>query len=216
MTGPPRKRGRRPKTQAAVLEATTELLRTVPLADLTVAQILAAANVGRTSFYEHFSSKDDVVVKLVRSISEEIADELAPIFDRGDRTVDEAYRQGLDTWMHLGARYGPLMVAATEDWPRIPELRRLWFAILGDFSRRLAGLIELDRAAGIAPPGADSEALAASLAWATERAFHIATGGHHPTLTDVDAIIEPLVQLYVGTIYGRPLERPARRSRAKL
>jgi AcrR family transcriptional regulator len=198
-----------------VLEATTELLRTVPLGDLTVAQILAAANVGRTSFYEHFSSKDDVLVKLVRSVSEEIADEIAPMFDRGERPVDAAYREALDTWMRRGARYGPLIVAATEEWPRIPQLRRLWFALLGDFSRRLATLIDRDRAAGLAPPGADSEALAASLAWATERAFHIAIGGSHSTLTDIDTIIEPLVQLYVGTIYGRPVERPARRSRPR-
>ena len=194
------------------MEATTELLRTVPFADVSVARILAAGNVGRTSFYEHFDSKDDVLVNLVRSISEEIADEMAPMFDRGERTIDDTYREALNTWMRLGARYGPLMVAATEEWPRIPELRRLWFATLDDFSRRLAELIDRDRAAGIAPPGADSEALAASLAWATERAFHIAMGGHHATLTDVDQIIEPLVQLYVGTIYGRAIERPGRRS----
>ena len=208
---PPRKRGRRPKTQAAVLAATTELLRTVPLTDLSVAEILRAGGVGRTSFYEHFGSKDDVLVKLVRSISEEIADELEPMFGRGERPVDDVYREALDTWMRLGARYGPLLVAATEEWPRIPELRRLWFSILADFSQRLAALIDRDRAAGVAPPGADSEALAASLAWATERAFHIAMSGHDETLTDVDAIIEPLVQLYVGTIYGRPVVRPRRR-----
>jgi TetR/AcrR family transcriptional regulator, ethionamide resistance regulator len=208
------RRGRRPSTQAAVLEATTELLRTLSFADLSVARILAAANVGRTSFYEHFSSKDDVLVKLVKSISEEIAEEIAPMFERGQRTIDDAYREALNTWMRLGARYGPLMVTATEEWPRIPELRRLWFATLGHFGRRLAERIDRDRAAGIAPPGADSEALAASLAWATERAFHIAIGGHHTTLTDVDSIIEPLVQLYVGTIYGCAVERPRRRSRA--
>jgi AcrR family transcriptional regulator len=193
------------------LAATTELLRIVPLADLSVAQILVTGGVGRTSFYEHFSSKDDVLVKLVRTISEEIADEIAPLFDRRERSIDDVYREALDTWMHIGARYGPLLVAATEEWPRIPELRRLWFSMLADFSRRLAALIDRDRAAGIAPPGADSEALASSLTWATERAFHIAMSGYDPTLTDVDAIIEPLVQLHVSTIYGRPLERPRRR-----
>jgi AcrR family transcriptional regulator len=56
------RRGRRPKTYAAVLEATARLLETVPLADLSVAQILDAAGVGRTSFYEHFASKEDVVI----------------------------------------------------------------------------------------------------------------------------------------------------------
>jgi hypothetical protein len=82
--------------------------------------------------------------------------------------------------------------------------------MLADFSRRLAVLIDRDRATGVAPPGADAEALASSLTWATERAFHIAMTGHDTALTDVNAIIEPLVQLHVSTIYGRPLERSRR------
>jgi len=78
--------------------------------------------------------------------------------------------------------------------------------MLGALTGRLAEMIDQDRAAGIAKPGADSEALAASLIWGTERIFHIAMTGHHQTLTDQDTILEPLVQLYVWTIYGRPGE----------
>src|SRR6202000_2366513 len=76
------RRGRRPKTYAAVLEATAILLQTTSLADLSVAQILEAADVGRTSFYEHFASKEDVVVKLMRVVADEIAAEMNPMFDR--------------------------------------------------------------------------------------------------------------------------------------
>ena len=28
-------------------------------------------------------------------------------------------------------------------------------------------------------------------------------GGDHPTLVDAETVVEPLVQLFVGTIYGR-------------
>jgi TetR/AcrR family transcriptional regulator, ethionamide resistance regulator len=187
-----------------VLRATSELLESVSLSELSVAQILAAAGVGRTSFYEHFTSKDDVVVKLVRSISAELADEIEPMFDRGGRSVEEAFGDGLSNWMRAGARYGALLVAATEEWPSVPELRRVWFRMLGALTARLAQMIDQDRAAGLAKPGADSQALAASLIWGTERIFHVAMTGHHPTLSDHDAILKPLVQLYVGTIYGRP------------
>jgi hypothetical protein len=90
----PRKRGRRPKTHAAVLQATTELLQTTPLAELSVAQILSAA---------------------------------------------------------------------------------------------------------------PSDALGATLAWGAERAFHIAMTGHHRTLVNENALVEPLLQLYIGTIYGQPV-----------
>jgi AcrR family transcriptional regulator len=203
----PRRRGRRPKTYAAVLAATSRLLETVPLAELSVAQILAAAGVGRTSFYEHFTSKDDVVVKLVRSISAEVAEELEPMFQRGQRAPEQAFRDGLTGLVRVSARYAPLTLTATEEWPAVPSLHRLWFRMYGDLTRRIAIVIEEDRAAGVAPPGADAQALAACLAWTTERALHIAMTAEHPTLPDEQALIEPLVQLYVGTIYRRALQR---------
>jgi AcrR family transcriptional regulator len=202
-----RKRGRRPKTHAAVLAATSELLKTVSLAELSVAQILAAATVGRTSFYEHFSSKDDVVVKLVRSVSVEVAEEIEPMFERGGLEPDQAFRQGLINLMGISSRYAPLLLAAIEEWPAVPELRQIWFSVQGELTARLADTIDRDRVVGIAPAGADSEALAASLVWTAERAFHVAMVGGHPALMDQNALIEPLVQLFVGTIYGRPVQR---------
>ena len=106
------------------------------------------------------------------------------------------------------ARYAPLLVAVAEEWPSSPELRELWFQTLGSLSRRLTEAIEHDRAAGIAPAGADAAALATSLVWSAERAFHVAMTGRHPTLVDAETVIEPLVQLFVGSIYGRAVEPP--------
>jgi TetR/AcrR family transcriptional regulator, ethionamide resistance regulator len=207
----PRKRGRRPKTYEAVLGTTSELLRTVPLADLSVAQILRAAGVGRTSFYEHFSSKDDVVVKLVLSVSAEVADGIEPMFDRGEKTIEDAFRAGLGNWMAIATAHGAVLTAAIEEWPAVPELRRVWLDLIGEVTERLAALIDEDRAAGLAPAGAPSEALAASLLWGAERSFHIAMRGHDGAITSPDAIVEPLVQLFVGTIYGRSVAPPPTR-----
>jgi AcrR family transcriptional regulator len=192
-----------------VLEATARLLQTTSLADLSVAQILAAADVGRTSFYENFTSKDDVVVKLMDSLSDEMAAGMAPMFERGERSADDAFALGLRHLIDTAARYAPLLVAVSEEWPAIPALREIWFRLQGDFTKRLARLIDAERAAGAAPPGADARALAASLVWTAERAFHVAVGGGHPTLANADAVVAPLVQLFVGTIYGRAVELPA-------
>jgi AcrR family transcriptional regulator len=197
------RRGRRPRTYGAVLQATASLLQTTALSDLSVAQILAAADVGRTSFYEHFTSKADVVVKLMESLSDEVADELAPMFERGQRSPDEAFALSLGNLVDAASRSAPLVVAVSEEWPAIPELKEIWFAMLGDFTTRLARMIEYERAAGAAPAGADARALAASLVWTAERSFHVAVGGEHPTLVDASTVVEPLVQLFVGTIYGR-------------
>jgi hypothetical protein len=99
-------------------------------------------------------------------------------------------------------------VAVSEEWPAIPALREIWFRLQGDFTKRLARLIDAERAAGAAPPGADARALAASLVWTAERAFHVAAGGDHPTLANADEVVAPLVQLFVGTIYGRAVQLP--------
>jgi len=192
-----------------VLAATSELLESVSLSELSVAQILEAAGVGRTSFYEHFSSKEDVVVKLVRSVSAELAAEIEPMFQRGDRAPDDAFHEGMTNLMAISSRHAALLLAASEEWPAVPELREIWFAILADATSRLAATIERDRAAGIAPAGAGAEALAASLIWSAERAFHVAVAGAHPAMGDPIALVEPLVQLFVGSIYGRPVVRVA-------
>jgi AcrR family transcriptional regulator len=194
-----------------VLAATSELLETVPLAQLSVARIIAAAGVSRTSFYEHFTSKEDVVVKLVRSISAEVADEIEPMFARdtsgaaGRRGPEQAFREGLSRMLRVCARHAPLVLAASEEWPAVPELQRLWFRMHGELTRRLAELIAAERADGRAPEGADPEALAACLVWTAERSFHVAMTGEIAAMSGHDALIEPLVQLYVGTIYRRPV-----------
>ncbi|MGH2909867.1 MAG: TetR/AcrR family transcriptional regulator [Solirubrobacteraceae bacterium] len=185
-----------------MLAATIELLQTVPLAELSVAQILAAADVGRTSFYEHFASKDDVVVKLLRSVSADIAREIEPMFARGERTPEAAFHDGLQMLIRMGERYAPLMVTGSVEWPAIEELRRLWLRIHADLTRRIAAVIAADRASGLAPAGAEPEPLAAALVWSTERALLVSRTGRIPALPRPEALVEPLTQLYVRTIYG--------------
>ena len=187
----PRRRGRRPTTHQAVLAAVTRLLETVPLSQLSVAQILEQAGVGRTSFYEHFSSKEDVVVKLLRSVSAEMAHEIEPMFARDPSpsrpaspgppiAPDEGFRLGLTRLIRMSDRYAPLILTATEEWPADPELRRLWFRMHSDLTERIAAIIVQDRRSGLAPSGADPLALAAALVWSTERALHIAKTARSP------------------------------------
>ena len=205
------RRGRRPRTYEAVLAATADLLERTPLSELSVAQILEAAGVGRTSFYEHFSSKDDVVVKLVRRISAEVGEELEPLFAGGQGSPDAAVRHALRNVLVTASRHARLLVTVAEEWPVVPELRAIWFSMLGEVTARLAETIDRERAAGAAPAGADSRALAASLIWTAERSFHVAMTGADRTLAGPDSLIEPLVQLFVGTIYGRSVvPRPGR------
>jgi AcrR family transcriptional regulator len=204
--------------ELAILEATQELLKTVSLSELSVAQIIEAANVSRTSFYFYFSSKDAVVVALVKEVSREISELIKPLLERGDVDPEDAVRQSLTNWLTVGGEHAAVLAAAAEEWPRSPEIGAVWHGVLRRVSDALARAIERERAAGVAPPGVGGKALASSLVWATERVFHVSAIGV-PGLPSISAAVEPLVQMYMGAIYGRPLAQNGsskpRRTKAK-
>ena len=61
---------RQKKTRNAIFKAFTDLLKVETYSKITVQQIIDKANIGRTTFYSHFETKDD----LLKSLSQEIFD----------------------------------------------------------------------------------------------------------------------------------------------
>lgn len=51
---------------AALLDAARDLIAEIGYSEMSHADITATVGIGRTTFYEHFSSKEDVLVELVR------------------------------------------------------------------------------------------------------------------------------------------------------
>lgn len=189
----------------AILTATEDLLRERPLHEVSVADIIDAAGVSRTSFYAHFASKTAVIAECLRGLMDQVTVATAPLRTRDLGDPETAIRLSLMQWVEVCRRHGPLLRTASERWPYDAELRELWLTVLRTRTDETARLI---RAARRHPPasaaGADPTALAACLMWGFERVLHLSLVGHCAELPEPGAIVEPLVQMMLGSVYGRP------------
>lgn len=63
---------RQRKTRAAIFNAFTDLLRSEPYTKITVQEIIDKADIGRTTFYMHFETKDDLLRELCTDIFDHV------------------------------------------------------------------------------------------------------------------------------------------------
>jgi AcrR family transcriptional regulator len=68
---------RKEKTRTAIYQALSVLLQKKKYANITIQEIIDQANVGRTTFYSHFTDKDALLSSCIESIFESLSDHLA-------------------------------------------------------------------------------------------------------------------------------------------
>lgn len=202
--------------ERVIFEATESLLAEVSLHDLSVSQIITRADISRATFYFYFSSKYAVVSGLLANVMGEIFEAVRPYVERDEnRSPQEALRESLQAGVSIWAKHRPVIRAVSEHWTTVPELRELWVGVVKRFSRAIASEIDRERAAGLAPPGVNSNQLASVLLWGSERCFHVAGLGVDKDLPDEQSALEPLVALWIGAIYQTSPPGAQRRAKRK-
>lgn len=114
------------KSRAAIFGAFEELLRQKSYASITVGDIIETADVGRTTFYAHFQTKDALLDELCKDI---FAHVIAPAPEKGHSfSSDSTEEQLLHVLCHLAEqrdRLAPLLAS--------PSSRLFWEAIESQF-----------------------------------------------------------------------------------
>jgi AcrR family transcriptional regulator len=205
----PRKRDGSSAAEEQIFAATERLLASVSARDLSVAQILTEAKISRGTFYHYFSSKWEVIIALATTVMEDIHDWIR-LFSGGgeDRARAEALRESIEQGTRVWAQHRAVLRAIVEHWREVPELRKMWLDVIERYAREIAEEIDRDRAAGIAPDGPDSLALAGALMWSTANTLYIAGLDEAQSLPSEEAALDVLFQIWSGAIFGpRAAER---------
>jgi hypothetical protein len=134
---------------------------------------------------------------------DEIFEIVQPFIRRNeDTSPNVALRRSLEGAIALWRSHRPALRAVHEHWNATPELRELWIGVVERFTDAIAGEIDRERTAGLAPDGADSRQIAAALLWGTERCLYLAGLGVDPNLPDEQETLAPLMALWIGALYA--------------
>jgi AcrR family transcriptional regulator len=206
---PPPRRRPRPHTgdqaiEKAVFAATEKLLATTPLHEISVAQIIAEAELSRASFYHYFSSKHDVVTALMTAIFDamfaESHTELETVWTDPAAELRASLRPAMETWFEHRA----VIQAVLENQHAVPDLAKVWSAVSEPFRAVLAAQITQQRAAGRAPDGLAPEVIASMMVSAAERIFYVGSTGTDPRLRTASQRLDATVAVCMAAIYGDP------------
>jgi len=202
-----RGRERNADTRLQIFAATEELLERVPLHDLSVAQIIEEAEISRATFYAYFSSKFDVVAGLLTKVTDDVYEVARLFIERADdEPPDEALQRALESTARLWRTHRFALRAAVEHWNSVDELRTIWLAAVARFTEAIAGEIDRQRAAGIAPGGVDGRELTSALLWATERTLYVAGLDVGSPLAGEEQVVPVLYAVWRGALYGAGAE----------
>jgi TetR/AcrR family transcriptional regulator, ethionamide resistance regulator len=206
-TGPRRSRKAAPAgrddrdIRAAVLDVTRELLAERRFDQITVADILAAADVSRGSFYFYFESKHDVLAELVRQAVDRGHAAARPwLSHRGEDERYATVRHGIGEGARLWREQAPVLRAIVENWRSDPKLTELWLGQMASYTDATATRIEHDGTS----TAADPRALATALTWLGERLYYL-SAIDVPPFDDEKTLVDVLTHIWMASLYpGEP------------
>jgi len=137
-----------------LLEGMAAAIRECGFRDSTVADIVRHARTSRRTFYEHFASKQDCFIALLRDANTELIRQIAAAVDPR-APWETQIRQAIGAWITCSQSDSPITLSWIRELPSLgADARHLQRESIEDFVvliQQLSGTDEL-RAAGVSPP----------------------------------------------------------------
>jgi AcrR family transcriptional regulator len=188
---------KRAQVQAAVLEATEELLAGgASYAELNVERIATAAGISRTAFYFYFRDKRDLLMRLAGDVTELLYAQADIWFSGEGDDPEREIREALTRISELYRVHGVLIRAIVEVSTYEEDIATFWRGLLQRFVDATARRIEAEGHL----PAAAAVPTAFSLTWMVERTFYQQLVQEQPM--PQDALIDAITGIYHGTVYG--------------
>ncbi|NBH03764.1 TetR/AcrR family transcriptional regulator [Amycolatopsis sp. SID8362] len=179
--------------EQAILDTAEALLDREHVEPMTVETIAKGAGISRGSLYFYFGSKQEVLTALVARTVAVLGQDAASVDAGAD--PEETARASVRLTERMWRDHGPVMRAAVDLSPTVPEIARLWHDTVAAYAEAMTGvLLRAGLPTGDGPTGA--AAVARALCWMTERVFYHASRSPG----DLDAAAETCAELWRRTI----------------
>jgi AcrR family transcriptional regulator len=148
------------------------LLEESSFADVSVAQILEAANISRSAFYSYFSSKHDLMAAVAEIVMAEILEAgdgwwgLPP--DATKEDMRDALRHVVEVWRE----HRLLLRSVTESVYQDAAVRDLYNGLVQHAMDGATAFIERAQAAGLAYPDIDARHVSEQMMYLAERSLY--------------------------------------------
>jgi TetR/AcrR family transcriptional regulator, ethionamide resistance regulator len=197
----PRRRRRREDSEQEILEVAERLLRERPFRELTVDDLMAATTQSRTAFYRHFTGRQDLLIRLLSDLNQELWEVSQAWFQGGGEDPLAEAREALERLAGVYQAHGPVLLAMAEAAHHDDEVERVYGALVQGFADGVVARLERDAAAGRASVANPAE-VAVALVWMTERQLAVTFGRRDTGPSERAAVVEALYTIWTRTLYG--------------
>ena len=211
---PPPRRGE--QRRDALLAALGELLAAKPLARIGIGEITERAGVTRSGFYFYFPTKAAAVAGLLEDIHRALHEASGRWHGADPGSGADLLRAGFDAVVTYTRDQAHLLVAVVEAGGAPPRGgavgvdgvgadrvgAEMWERGMHELADRVADKITRDRAAGVAPPGADAAALGFALVAMNVRTLESEARAVLRGDATTDTTTDALVQIWRRSVYG--------------